>query len=738
MRELLWTFVAMLLVGQSSRSQDAPPPLPSTAVKPFEGVVRDLMRLGRREDAKEMLDLALALGYPKKDQGMLQSIYDKTRREQVRPDVVLRTLDTVMAGARREVDKLDAESKLKACRMLLALDGNCEPLRKALGHERVGPYWLAPEHVPMRARRVELLDAVQRARTLPVAVQASESKDAYLNTVLGRNGSEATWDKVTLRTPWGQALTQRILEQALHGCALANWLDTGVLEPPKRSKNATIYLFDVREQFQKAAATSLEQNGITDVRAKSAKEWDWSFADSRGFEVWMSRGELATTAELFHELAAHEKRHPALEAGRLNWVALQLWDAQSAGYAVRWILEADADDYFDFVAHNTTAEAPLEWRLLSLSGFAGRQAWIAYLARRREDPPFKRGFKSDLEGDKLSKCTSVFQYLYESGLYEKAREVISRTASDGSLADPSAAFELAFGFGLQELEDRWRAWLLPIDTSVRARVAALQPPPPAADAKELLEALNMFRVTALSKAKGMPRIWTVVLDEELSYGAMQHARYLKANAEQLTKWPGVREEDPAKGATPEGMQAAARCLVAIGCNKSKDAIEQWVGNVWARIRLMQPGMLRIGYARIDDLVVVDVGSYTFPHEDMWFAPWPVDGMKDVPTTLRLSQPSPLPENESTQVGSPITLLIGVDRQRAMRDVTMNLFEIRGREKIPVPCHFSSYHQPLTWYAPRMTFTLIPKAPLKGGTDYRVEAEAVGEKKSLSWGFKTGR
>jgi hypothetical protein len=58
-------------------------------------------------------------------------------------------------------------------------------------------------------------------------------------------------------------------------------------------------------------------------------------------------------------------------------------------------------------------------------------------------------------------------------------------------------------------------------------------------------------------------------------------------------------------------------------------------------------------------------------------------------------------------------------------------------KTEVPCYFSSPNHPTNVeLAPRNSYCLIPKAPLKPKTQYTVHAIWTGTSKQLTWSFKT--
>jgi uncharacterized protein YkwD len=129
----------------------------------------------------------------------------------------------------------------------------------------------------------------------------------------------------------------------------------------------------------------------------------------------------------------------------------------------------------------------------------------------------------------------------------------------------------------------------------RARVAA-----------GLLERVNVVRRHA--------GLAPVTLDEKLSAGCLQHARYVVRNLSH-PKAQGLHihdEFDDLPGATPEGKAAGKASVIAL-ISDPGDSVDDWMATLYHRIPLLEPGLKRIGYAQERHpirgwITVLDAGS----------------------------------------------------------------------------------------------------------------------------------
>jgi hypothetical protein len=165
------------------------------------------------------------------------------------------------------------------------------------------------------------------------------------------------------------------------------------------------------------------------------------------------------------------------------------------------------------------------------------------------------------------------------------------------------------GRKLEEVEARWRAWLLP-ETTVglvqrleRKAMAGLRATDPAERRSRRCCA------HAGSRSKSLrPRSAPSPSSPELSQAAAMHARYLVLHPEQQTAWPAAHEEYPdQQGFSPKGAQAGLRSVIHFH-QKPAQAIEGWLGTFYHRLPLLDPGLFGLGYAESDGVIVMDVGS----------------------------------------------------------------------------------------------------------------------------------
>ena len=119
-------------------------------------------------------------------------------------------------------------------------------------------------------------------------------------------------------------------------------------------------------------------------------------------------------------------------------------------------------------------------------------------------------------------------------------------------------------------------------------------------------------------------------------------------------------------------------------------------------------------------------------------PWPPNGAKGVPTRFTPEMPNPLPGEDQSKWGYPITLQCWWEKEEMTRDIVMTLH--LGKASGPeVPCHFSTPDEPTNpELSPDHAWCLIPKAHLKGTARYTVVARLLPDNDRYVWSFETGR
>ncbi len=251
-------------------------------------------------------------------------------------------------------------------------------------------------------------------------------------------------------------------------------------------------------------------------------------------------------------------------------------------------------------------------------------------------------------------------------------------------------------------------------------------------------------LNARRKAAGLP---AVTLDAKLSAACRAHARYLAKNYD-----PGLggnfnpHTEDPDKpGYTKEGARAARQSEISFSTGDPRGvqhALGGLFGTFFHRIGLIRPDLRRIGLGYVvsgrDCWVVLDDRGGRGPRAPASGKPvlYPPPKAKAVPPEFAGPEfPNPIPpEGKGKKQGYPVTVTFPDGARLSSASARI---EQDGRE---VAAYVSSPLKPA--YRPEFqhnTLCLIPKAPLRRNTTYRVTAEAVvnGKPWRQTWDFTTG-
>jgi len=363
---------------------------------------------------------------------------------------------------------------------------------------------------------------------------------------------------------------------------------------------------------------------------------------------------------------------------------------------------------------------------------------MAYLAEKDSDPVFAESMEDQLgkiTGDVLLKATTVVQFLSEECPLEPLLYATWPKPTDDR-PTRAAAFEKALGEPLRDLEVRWKAWLLcDPELSVIERLKGGD----AGGIRDLTPDENnaLLKLNAVRARAGHPK---VSLDLELSRGCRAHALYLTKNPKQAAMWPEAHEEFPdCDGFTVEGAWAGLHSVIAPGFGHPERAIDCWMGTFYHRLPLLEPLLLQIGWGVTGDVAVLDAGSLVVPPQFETTVPWPPADAKGIPTRFCPELPNPVPGEDQSRWGYPVTLQLWTVESDLAVEVDLTLH--RGKDTGPrVDCHFSSPQDPTNpLCAPRNAWCLIPKAPLKPGATYTVVARIrkPGEE-IFTWSFETGK
>lgn len=730
-------------------------------LQPLESVAHQLAKGGREGELKDLLFALDRLGYPAAAREKLdKSCKDELAKAKSVVDAVpqgakqLRTTAKQLFGV---MQKLEGEAKEKLAHDILLLDGNNQEVHEALGHTKVGASWVPEEMKEIRARRGEIYTILQEARKLEVDMESGEVDDPLIQRASGIKATFARRGQYEVRSNFSVEKTERILRDTLRALAVSQWLrgkkgsDLKLPPIPHGLLNPQLsVLIGSREQYKRFAA---ECAASGEMPADEARVIDTTGAFNHTAErdgvkqhsyVILAQFEGATEVTLLVSYADMLDGIPtALSTGHLNWVALACLGQLLPGYNYKSDKAVRSEQTR---VENEDQKREREERLkLAKAGIAGSRSWMMYLAERGEDPAFANSTSADKFGmiadNDLHKCTSIVEFLQESDRFGPAYKLLTKTKASGT---PLEQYKAALDMPMGELESRWRSWLLGSRQGVAERIDKQNTNAWPADALAVLKYMNEIREVAF---KGrVTGVWQLKFDPDLSENCGLHAHYLTLHPEQQ-KWPDAHEEYADKdGFTVEGQWAGTHSVIAWGGMKDYvEGVDLWMASFYHRLPLTDPGVMRLGWGNEGIYMVMDMGSLATPYDKPYTVLYPADGQKDVPTAfLGNEDPSPVPEieDETGTLGYPITIQTNPVNDRGETvDIMMKLYE--GKNE--VPCYFSSPTKPSNpESAPAGAWCLMPKAPLKLKTEYRVWSEwhlggnrvGTSAAKILEWTFKT--
>ncbi len=109
---------------------------------------------------------------------------------------------------------------------------------------------------------------------------------------------------------------------------------------------------------------------------------------------------------------------------------------------------------------------------------------------------------------------------------------------------------------------------------------------------------------------------------------------------------------------------------------------------------------------------------------------------DVPTAFAPELPNPVPGEDQSEWGYPITLQIRPDIHNDPAPRLEMSLHTRSAEGPEVDCYFSSPFAPTNPHlVPDNTFCLIPKSRLRSNTEYFVVAKFPNGQR-MGWSFRT--
>jgi uncharacterized protein YkwD len=425
----------------------------------------------------------------------------------------------------------------------------------------------------------------------------------------------------------------------------------------------------------------------------------------------------------------------------------------------RNVLKTDRRRYASEEKSSEVILAELERVRRANAGLAGCRQWIIHLAERGEDPSWRLAMLDavgKIRDDALLKTTMVVEYLIEQERFMPLMHETEPHMPRNMDRPPSEVIEGALGMPLSHFETLWREWLLPDKPCLAKRVIEPVELPLSKEEKSVLKQVNQARKWALGQAmfpsdydensrfvrsmnletRDYRNRYSVEMDRTISEGAVDHARYLLKNPEQIGAWPDIHEQYPDRdGYTVKGAWAAVHSLIATDADSEEDAIKGWLDGFYHRLPLLDPGLLAIGWGYEGGVAVLDAGSMRGSYQEEWIICWPYPGMRKVPLQYKLELPLPVPAEDPASLGYPITLQIFM--QALTLEVRLSLHEASKPDE-EVECYFISPSHALNAdHIPESAYCLIPKQPLESRTTYRVNAWIESRDKPVTWTFETG-
>jgi hypothetical protein len=708
--------------------------VPAGAWRSLDRAAGLLGKKGRGRELETLLDVMTRLGRPAEDVSHVRASAEKalgrarSAADRV-PDAAKEIARAAAAIAPGLATIADEAERRRLAGELLRLDATIVAAREALGHVREADVWMPPDMPAALERRARIADVQRRVQALDVPLEHGTSDMALLRHVHGKDGHWVRYRTFTVHAfTISPTKLERTMRESLRAFALSFALHGEEVRLPD-VPDLTIVSLANEPEYLRAAEWALAADKVTPLERDHVKKMG-GFLHTDGYIVNYDLVEAQHSASqllhLYDERRGGE-RQPALDAGHLNWVCLAHLGVTLPNVAV---LEerGGAQD-----TSTSPAESEERTRMLRLmdAGIAGTRAWMAWLAARRQDPPWIEAFEDqfgEVRGQELLKATIVAEYLFETGEFADVWKKTRQGHAD------AAAIEKAIGQPLAAFEERWRSWLL---HPIEGLVQALGSPAVAltADEEKVLARLHPIRRATLEPHANL-FFRPLTFDPELNEGCRAHARYLALHPDQAALWPDAHEERADReGFSARGARAGLNAVIAPGTERAEDAIDSWMATFYHRLPLLDPGLQRIGWGLEGRVAVLDAGSMVAPAERVFSIAWPHDGMRNVPLSFQPELPNPVEGEDQSKWGYPFTLQLY--HQPAQPALRLRMHAGANERADVVPCHVSTPDAPTNpLLAPAGTWCLIPKQKLSSHATYTVVGEGFADGSRATWTFTT--
>jgi len=734
----------LLLLIVTVAWQEAPPSLLNRRTAgDLTALAAELARSGESTAVQEVIALLRQAGHDEKSLARLEKSCGRSL-EQPRPSAtttlrVTQKLAKAADGMEAHMAELSRTESIRLAELIISLDDDRAAAQGMLGRVQYEGRWIDENTRELLVRRAEIETMLGRARVLEVPLSVEVSDIGELEQIYGTTGFMTRWGDYEIHSTHSAHRLRRIVRESLRASALSHYLRNGTLEVPRTvgSNVRRLVLLKSRGEYLEfvanaRAAGSIEPEQLIDIEERG------NFRDTRDFDVNWASSEVSAYTSTVHTLGWHwrwlaygHNTPPCLSVGHLNWLCLTYFGVGSHDIAVSGRT----------VTPSKRRYADEEYRLQELkalgrAGITGARTWLIEMVRDGKDPRWESTMQrhmGEIRGLPRLKATFVLEYLQERGEFSALLRQIEQPRSDPSR--PRALFEEALGRSLEDFEQEWRKWILPAKPSLRQLLGQGAATDSFTDeARTTLQHLSELRARAFT-AEQFPDTWPLKLDADLCSGAEAHGRYLNLHPEQAAGWPAAHEEYPgSEGFTTAGCRAGMHSVIVSGVQSAREAVDAWMGSYFHRLPLLDPGMMRMGLGLDGSVVVLDCMTLCAETQYESIVVWPYDGMQRVPRSFSKELPHPVPGEDQSAWGYPITL----QSYGSAIPFAMTLYQGQSTGGTPVDCHFTSPSAPLNVeVAPPDAFCLIPKKTLAPGTTYSVHAVAPGGLEK-TWSFTTTR
>ncbi len=751
-RNLVLLLLFLLLLG-SARADEL---VPAKELGTLERTARDLAKAGLGREAGVLIEVLTELGFSEKALARLTAAREKYGDEGGAKALAkqgpraAKTIAKEVGKLAAHLETVKGEDRARLAEALLRLDHDCPAAHEALGRKLVSGRYISKELEGLEAGRAKIAAALQEVSRLKVEMELGDKPHPVIEMATGRPGTMLTIGRdFELHGTLSEDRLRRILREAVQTSAFANYLLTGKAVPPGRRERLVYVQTRSRLEYEKMVNAANELGFFeSEEKHKLALDLDGAIIYQTGTTLYLDRALLEGDVESTLAMRLIQNSdwpgvtmgggwfgfaQPCLITALMNYACLaRLGKGLPALVAV---------DKTKGTAGRTVAGPALEKDQLQIlypkCGLAGHMRRLIYLIEQDRDPPWVSTMvdrMAKIEGDDLIKATSVIQFLAEEKPLLPLFLETWPKSRDFEPGTPRPQIEKALGAKIEDVERRWRDWILPPGTGSlvgRLRGGGGGDAEPSPLEKEAVAVLNAVR-----KEAGQPKVGS---DPVLSAGCLRHAQYLELNREQLALWPEAHEEFPDKeGFSTGGAWAGGHAVIYPEVKGPAQAIDGWMGTFYHRLPLIHPGLLMIGYGQEDGTAVLDCSSLVAPpYEEQIHVAWPPDGMKGVSPVFTPELPNPVPGQEQAALGTAVTLQVWWWEDEMGRDIEMSLH--LGTAKGPVvDCHFSTPGNPTNPdLAPKSAWCLLPKNHLSKGQKYTVVATVLPDDTRIVWSFTTG-